>query len=212
VYLLPLRHPLHVARTLATAANLSGGRVTLGVGVGWMREECDAVGIDFSKRGAIADEALEAIRKLWQPGPVTHQGRFFSFGPVLQEPTPRWPIPILIGGVSPAAIRRAVRAGDGYILPDLTAAGVEVVLDSLREGLEAAGREIEEFTIVANCGKATSLAGICEFAQPGVDVLLVHAWPYQGLKPTTLAEKIRALEEYARDSLPELRARLDALG
>jgi probable F420-dependent oxidoreductase len=143
VVILPLRHPLLLAKAVSSAARISRGRVLLGVGVGWQREEYDALGIDFSKRGAIAEEAIAVLRKLSHPAPVEHHGRFFSFGPVdLGPPAP--PVPIIVGGRSQAARRRAVRLGDGYALPSPTSDYAVAVRRLLIEH----GRDEASFRIV----------------------------------------------------------------
>jgi probable F420-dependent oxidoreductase len=118
VYVLPLRHPLVTARTVVTLDRLSGGRVTLGAGIGWLKDEFDAAGVPFSERGSRMDEIVPLLRRLWSgEDPITHEGRHFSFGPVnfrpksIQKPS----IPIEVGGTSPAALRRAALMGDGWM-------------------------------------------------------------------------------------------------
>jgi probable F420-dependent oxidoreductase len=148
VTILPLRHPLEVAKTVGTAALLSGGRVALGVGVGWIREEFETLGIDFASRGARTDEAIGALRALWAGGMVERRGRFFAFGPLQMSPAPGHAIPILVGGTSAKALRRAARLGDGWIgtghAPDAAAA----LLDRLRALRREAGREAAPFETI----------------------------------------------------------------
>jgi probable F420-dependent oxidoreductase len=148
VTILPLRHPLEVAKTVGTAALLSGGRVALGVGVGWIREEFETLGVDFASRGARTDEAIGALRALWKGGMVERRGRFFAFGPLQMSPAPGHPIPILVGGTSAAALRRAARLGDGWIgtghAPDAAAA----LLGRLRALRREAGREAAPFETI----------------------------------------------------------------
>ena len=115
VYILPLRHPLEVAKAVGTAALLSGGRVALGVGAGWIREEFDVLGVDFATRGARMDEMIEVMRKAWTGAMVEHHGRFFDFAPLQMSPPPPAPPPIWVGGLSRAALRRAATRGDGWI-------------------------------------------------------------------------------------------------
>lgn len=116
VVILPYRHPLQLARVGANLDRLSKGRFILGVGVGWAKQEFDALGIPFHRRGAIADEALEALRILWTRELASYHGDHFSFDDVhtaprpLREPHP----PIWVGGGSRAAMRRAVRFGDAW--------------------------------------------------------------------------------------------------
>ena len=112
VYIAPLRHPINIARMIASAQLLSGGRVIAGFGVGWLAEEYEAVGADFKHRGARMDEILDVLELLWSGGTVTHAGPAYPFGPVdFGEPPP--PIPIILGGASAPAIRRAARRADG---------------------------------------------------------------------------------------------------
>jgi probable F420-dependent oxidoreductase len=116
VAILPYRSPLQLARVSANIDRLSRGRFVLGVGVGWAREEFDALGIDFAKRGAIADEYLEALLALWTKDEVSYRGSFLRFENVETGPRPvRTPHPpIWVGGSSDAAIRRAARYGDAW--------------------------------------------------------------------------------------------------
>jgi probable F420-dependent oxidoreductase len=116
VAILPYRSPLHLARLGANVDRLSGGRFILGVGVGWAREEFEVLGIPFGKRGAIADEYLEALLELWTKDEASYQGRFVRFENVQTGPRPvttPYP-PIWVGGGSDAAMRRAARFGDAW--------------------------------------------------------------------------------------------------
>src|SRR5258708_877325 len=126
VLVIPYRNPLLVAKQLATIDNLSAGRVVLGTGAGWAREEFEALGVPYDERGPITDEYLRAILELWTSGSPSFQGRYVNFqnihaGPMpVQQPHP----PLLIGGYGKKAIRRAVAIGqgwfpDGMSLPDL---------------------------------------------------------------------------------------------
>src|SRR5688500_16889343 len=115
VYLLPLRHPLVTAKSVGTAAVLSGNRITLGIGVGWMKEEFAQLGQDFRTRGKRTEEIIEVLRKLWAGGPVEHHGRFYDFGPLDLSPVPDRPVPIWIAGGSDAVLRRTAAIADGWI-------------------------------------------------------------------------------------------------
>jgi probable F420-dependent oxidoreductase len=114
VVILPYRHPLETARLTANLDNLCGGRFIFGVGVGWARQEFEALGVPFNRRGAMADEALEIIRRCWTEDVVSHAGRFFTFRDVHTAPRPLRTPPIWVGGGSDAALRRAVRHGDAW--------------------------------------------------------------------------------------------------
>jgi probable F420-dependent oxidoreductase len=114
VLVLPYRHPLLVARSAANVDQLSGGRLFLGVGVGWAREEFDALDLGFAGRGRRSDEYLEVMRRCWSEEKISHSGEFSSFADVHTGPPPAQDggIPIWIGGESDVAIRRAVERGD----------------------------------------------------------------------------------------------------
>lgn len=116
VYLLPLRHPVLVARQLADIARIAPGRLVLGVGVGGEdRHEVEMTGVDPSTRGRRMNESLDVLRRLLDGGPVTHAGEFFELEDAVIAPTPSEPIPIVVGGRSDAAIERAGRLGDGWL-------------------------------------------------------------------------------------------------
>ena len=116
VLVLPYLNPLVLAKTIATLDIMSGGRVSLGVGVGMLREENDALGSDFTTRGAYADESIEVMRDLWTSEDPSYNGRFFDYSGFKFSPKPvQSPgVPILIGGMSRAAMRRAARLGDAW--------------------------------------------------------------------------------------------------
>jgi probable F420-dependent oxidoreductase len=117
VMILPQRHPLYVAKEVATLDVLSNGRVILGIGSGWLKEEFDSLGLDFHQRGARTDEAIQSLRALWSPEAASSfHGKHFSFGPVkcFPKPVQKDGVPIVIGGHSPAAAKRAGRYGDGF--------------------------------------------------------------------------------------------------
>ena len=117
IAILPQRHPLYAAKELATLDVLSKGRVILGIGSGWLKEEFDALGIDFHTRGARTDECIQALRALWRDDPASFDGKLIKFGPMRSFPKPvqKGGIPIHIGGISAPAIRRTARYGDGYL-------------------------------------------------------------------------------------------------
>jgi probable F420-dependent oxidoreductase len=116
VIILPYRHPLETARMVANLDRLSGGRLILGIGAGWAKQEFDALGVPFQHRGAITNDYLAAIRTAWTHDVASYEGRFVSFKDVHTTPRPaRAPHPpIWVGGASDAALRRAVRHGDGW--------------------------------------------------------------------------------------------------
>ncbi len=117
ISLLPERHPLTFAKEVATLDVLSGGRVTLGVGIGWLREEFEALGVPWPRRGERTEEYMEVMRQVWAADDVTFDGEFVSFAGASSNPKPvAGKVPIHIGGHSEAAARRAGRVGDGMFV------------------------------------------------------------------------------------------------
>jgi probable F420-dependent oxidoreductase len=114
VLVVPQYHPLTLANSLASLDRLSGGRVTIAAGVGWSAAEYAALDQDFSTRGARLDEALEIFQHVWTEDPVSYQGHHYQFADLKVQPKPVGPMPVWIGGKSPRALARAVRAGSGY--------------------------------------------------------------------------------------------------
>jgi probable F420-dependent oxidoreductase len=156
VLILPHRNPVLTAKIVATADVLSGGRVTLGIGVGWLREEFQALGAaDFDRRGAVSDEYVAIFKRLWSPGPVSFQGQFYRFDSLRCEPLPiQTPHPpIWVGGHSKVALRRTARYADGWH-PLGTVATAELrppefaaALADLKHMTEAEGRDFSKLTI-----------------------------------------------------------------
>ncbi|TDD91116.1 LLM class F420-dependent oxidoreductase [Actinomadura darangshiensis] len=146
VLVLPNHHPVVLAKRLATIDALSGGRLRLVVGMGWMREEVEACGADFESRGRRGDEQLQVLRKLWAdtaPSGASHDGEFFRFKGAMSYPKPvqEGGVPIHVGGHTKAAARRAGRYGDG--LQPLGVAGDELaaLVALMREEAEKNGRD-----------------------------------------------------------------------
>jgi probable F420-dependent oxidoreductase len=138
VFILPLREPIQLAKTLGTLSLLTNGRVALGAGAGWIREEFDALGIDFHTRGKRMDEMVVAMRKLWTGDVVEHHGRFFDFAPAQMSPAPRAEVPIWFGGLSDVAMKRAATLGDGWLGVGNTPDEAEQILAKLK-ALRAVG-------------------------------------------------------------------------
>lgn len=143
VIILPQRHPLYVAKEMATLDVLSNGRAMLGVGVGWLEEEFQSLGVPFRQRGSRTDESIRAIRSLWKPEPEPFAGKYFKWGAVHSQPKPvQQPgVPIIVGGHSEPAARRAARLGDGFCPARGTVDHLQMLLTVMREECAAVGRD-----------------------------------------------------------------------
>jgi probable F420-dependent oxidoreductase len=177
VYLLGLRHPFISARAIATLDIVSGGRAIVGIGAGWLGTEWEAIGLDFASRGRRVDEALDVCRRLWTDEVIEQHGEFFDFGPVMFEPKPvqKPHPPVIVGGESGAALRRAARAGDGWVGMDHTLESVAASIARLRALREEAGRADQPFEITVG-GPVSSEDDIKRWEDAGVDRLICSPW------------------------------------
>jgi probable F420-dependent oxidoreductase len=162
VMILPQRHPLYVAKEIATLDLISAGRAILGIGSGWCAEEFGALGLDFSQRGKRTDEAIQALRALWRDDPSTFEGAHFSFHRIRSFPKPvqKGGVPILVGGHSRAAARRAARYGDGFFpltpIVDADVSKIDFVKEingliaMLKEECDKVGRNFSGFDVTTS--------------------------------------------------------------
>jgi probable F420-dependent oxidoreductase len=152
VMILPQRHPAYVAKEVATLDLLSNGRMILGIGSGWLAEEFATIGVPFHERGARTNEAIRAIRSLWKEGAAEpFDGKFYKWAAVESNPKPvqKPGVPIVIGGHSEAAAKRAARLGDGFF----PAKGLAELLPTLREECAKVGRKPESIELTTGAGK-----------------------------------------------------------
>jgi probable F420-dependent oxidoreductase len=181
VFVLPMRNPFLVAKAVGTAALLSGDRVTLTVGVGWSKLEFELLGQDFHTRGRRCDEAIGVLRKLWTGGWVEHQGEFYRFPRLEMTPAPAGRIPIWVGGISDAALRRAAR-NDGWLSDLQPAAEIAASIARIRRWRAELGRAHEEFAVMASPSDVHDLDGYRRLEDAGVTHALTMPWiPYHGI-------------------------------
>lgn len=183
ILIVPQRNPLILAKELATLDRLSGGRVELGLGVGWMKEEFDALGIPWERRGARNDEYIAAMRALWSGPHAEYHGEFVDFDPVTCSPRPvNGNIPVIVGGDSPAAIRRAANIADGYFPGEGDAERLGQLIQKVKQATEDAGRDPAQLEINAMFGAqfVDPAAGLEQMANLGVDRVMVPAFFFAG--------------------------------
>lgn len=196
VYVLPLRNPFVVAKAVGTAAYMSGDRVGLGIGAGWMREEFDQLEQPFSRRGKRMDEMLEVLRGLWRGGMAEHHGEFYDFDPLEMKPAPARPVPVYVGGHSEVALRRAGR-NDGwlgmYYSPE-ELIGHCRTLDGIRSELGTSDRPFE---IIASPLARPSRDLLEELEGAGVTTILTSAWMATGEPQPSVDRAEELLRSYA---------------
>jgi probable F420-dependent oxidoreductase len=193
VYVAPSRDLCTVARQVGTAAVLSDNRVALGLGAGWMREEFDQTGQDFTTRGRRLDEMIAALRALWRPGWVEHHGAFYDIGPVQMAPAPSAPIPVWCGGYSEAALRRTTDLCDGWIGVAKTTEEGRAVVSDLLQRRSRSPRAGEPFEIILSLPTPIDVELAEMWAEAGVTGLICRPWA-GALRPdiTDLAAAQRA--------------------
>lgn len=165
VVILPQHHPLYIAKQAATLDCLTKGRFLLGVGIGWLEEEFQALGIPFSERVGRTEESIQAIRSLWKAEPEPFRGTYYSWDAVHSQPKPvqEGGVPIIVGGHVPGAARRAARYGDGFFPGSFDAESLAKVLSVLRDECGKIGRDPNEIEITAGVsGRSVDTIKRCE--------------------------------------------------
>jgi probable F420-dependent oxidoreductase len=219
VLVLPYHHPIRLAKTVATLDAVSGGRVILGVGVGVIKEEFEALGSPYRERGAVTDEIIAAMRALWTQEDPEFSGRYYSFSGTkfspkpVQQPHP----PIWVGGASHAAVRRAATVGDGWHPIRLTPAAYGRTWRDLQQQAAAAGRQAGSLAASTRVGldlaapreteppeERSTLSGAPEdvvqtvraYGRAGVETLVLD------LHSRDVPKIQQAIEWFAREVLP----------
>ncbi len=202
IFVLPMRNPFPVAKAIATASALTGGRVSLGVGMGWCEDEFELLGAPFARRGARADEMLDLLAKLWSGGWVEHHGEFYDVPRLEMTPTPPAPGPIYVGGLSEGALKRAARH-DGWISDLIStdqAADFRARIDAHREALGRSG----DFSMIVSLNDAVTVDQFRRAEEVGVTDLLTMPWAYYGGFDLLLDQKLDGLHRFADEVLVHL--------
>ncbi len=203
IFVLPTRHPVLAAKSISTAAILSGNRLVLGVGAGWMREEFELVGQPFKARGRRMNESIEVMRKLWTGEPVAHQGEFYRFDAMQMRPAPDAPVPIWAGGHADAALHRATHLCDGWLSEIQTSEEMRDITKRLHELRASSPRRSEPFHICAAVTDAINLDGYRRMEDLGVTHLITVPWLFYGV-PESLEEKCDGIRRFGETVLSKL--------
>ncbi|KUI40112.1 TIGR03619 family F420-dependent LLM class oxidoreductase [Mycobacterium sp. GA-2829] len=197
VYVPAMRDPYSAAKAIGTASTLAGGRVELGIGVGWCEDEFRLMGQRFDRRGARTDEMLDLFNALWSPGWTEFDGEFYSTPRLEMEPSPPH-IPIYVGGLSDVALRRAAR-NDGWIGDLITTDRAIAVAGQLRELRRAAGLSVDDYTILTPLTDALVRADYDRAEAAGITHILTMPWMFYTGADATLAEKIDGMKRFRVD-------------
>ncbi|SNS89599.1 probable F420-dependent oxidoreductase, Rv2161c family [Sphingomonas laterariae] len=166
IYLAALRDPFTAARAIAAVDAFAPGRAVCGVSAGWLKEEYDAVGVDFTTRGRKLDEMIAVMRKLWTGEIVSHEGEFFNFNKILTKPSPAESIPVLCGGSALPALRRAAR-NDGWLGLPLDLAGNLAIVNQLLGLREEQGKSRDGFTPILSLAEPLTADAIARLDEVG---------------------------------------------
>jgi len=204
IYVLPMRNPFLVAKAVGTAAVLSGNRVALGIGAGWMREEFELLEQRFQARGRRADEMIEVLRKLWSGGMVEHHGEVFDFDRLEMSPVPGEEIPIYSGGLSKPALRRAATRCDGWISDLHSSAELRGLIAELQRLRADSPRAEHPFQILASCKDAFDRDGYRRLEEIGVTHLVTMPWVFYGAAEDDVAAKCDGLRRFGDEVVAPL--------
>ena len=197
VYIPAMREPYTAAKAIGTAATLAGGRLELGVGVGWCEEEFTLLGQRFDRRGKRTDEMLDLMKALWQHGWVEFDGEFYQTPRLEMEPTPPR-IPIYVGGLSDIALRRAARH-DGWIGDLITTDAAIERVDKLRVLRAEKGLTMQDFTVITPLTDAFTPEHHARAQAAGIEGIITMPWMFYSGPQATLAEKIDGLRRFRKD-------------
>ncbi|WP_313806865.1 TIGR03619 family F420-dependent LLM class oxidoreductase [Sphingobium sp.] len=196
-------NPFLVAKAAATLARLSDNRFVMGVGTGWMRDEYDMAGVPWESRVPRTVEMMEILRKLWAEGPVEHHGRYFDFPPTYAEPRPSQPIPIYMGSVVPAALRRTGMVADGWMGMTSRLSELADQMALINQGRDEAGRADRPFEFMVGLARSGdgSLPSVDDYVRAAeLGVTQHHVGPIDhalGVLRSGFDDKKRFIEEFA---------------
>lgn len=204
IYVAALRSPYQVAKSVGTAAVLSNGRVRLGVGAGWCREEFELLGQDFDSRGSRTEEGLSLMRRLWEEDWVESEGPRYPAPRLTMRPRPADRIPILVGGLTPVALRRAARF-DGWVGDVCATDDAIAIAERLRELRAQAGEADRPAPqVIPALSDALLPADFARAEAGGVTEVMTQPWMYYHGRRAGLEAKIDGLERFARDVIAPL--------
>jgi probable F420-dependent oxidoreductase len=176
ILIVPQRNPLVLAKEIATLDKLADGRFILGVGVGWLEEEFDAIGVPFAERGRRLDDHVAAMRALWTEEDASYDGEFSSFGSLVSLPKPARPVPVVVGGHSRPAARRAGRLGDGFFPAKGSNEELKELFDIMRKTALEHGRDPDAIELTTGGAAAFApdpVAALRELEDMGVSRVVI---------------------------------------
>jgi probable F420-dependent oxidoreductase len=176
VFIAAMREPFGLAKAIGTCARMSGNRISLGIGLGWMRDEFELLGQNFEDRGGRTDELIEVLRKLWTGDLVEHHGPHYDFPPLTMTPGVGSEVPVYIGGDSKLAMKRVARLGDGWLPAYLSIDQVREGLEFIRNAQREYGRADHPLTVLTSCHDAKGVDDYRRMEEIGVTHITLTPW------------------------------------
>lgn len=204
IFVLPMRNPFLVAKAISTAAIVSDNRIIPAIGVGWSKDEFALMQQDFHTRGKRADEMLEILQLLWSGEMVEYQGKHYQFDRLEMNPAPSARIPIWVGGISEAAMRRAARLGDGWVTDLQSSEDILGCITKINEYRREYGRDHLPFDVMATPSDAWDIDGYRRLEDGGVTHILTMPWPFYHGETEDLDKKIDGVKRYAEDIIQHM--------
>jgi probable F420-dependent oxidoreductase len=204
VYVLPIRHPVEVAKASAALALFSADRFVLGAGLGWMREEYEVYGVDWRGRGRRADEYLAILRRLWAGGWVEHHGEAFDFDPLTIKPAAPQGVPIFWGGASKPALRRAAASCEGWIGAGNTVAETPALLADLKQFRDQAGMPWDGFETVIGLSDGNDVEALKLLEEQGMTAGVSPPYRFVLGDSSSLDAKRAMMERFAEEFIRPL--------
>lgn len=204
IFVLPMRNPFLVAKAISTAAIISNNRIIPAIGVGWSKDEFELMQQDFHTRGKRADEMVEVMRLLWSGEMVEYQGQHYQFNKLEMNPAPTAHIPIWVGGISNAAMKRAARLGDGWVTDLQTSDEIIDCINKVREYRKEYGRDHLPFSVMATPSDAFTVDGYKKLEDAGVTHILTMPWPFYHGETDDIDKKIDGVKRYADDIIAKM--------
>lgn len=199
IFVLPMRNPFLVAKAISTAAIVSDNRIIPAIGVGWSKDEFELMQQDFHTRGKRADEMVEVMRLLWSGEMVEYRGEHYQFDKLEMNPAPSAHIPIWVGGISNAAMKRAARLGDGWVTDLQTTDEIIACIDKVKGYRREYGRDHLPFSVMATPSDAFTVDGYRKLEDAGVTHILTMPWPFYHGETEDIDKKIDGVKRYADD-------------
>lgn len=204
IFVLPMRNPFLVAKAISTAAIVSNNRVIPAIGVGWSKDEFGLMQQDFHTRGKRCDEMVEIMRLLWSGEMVDYQGKHYQFERLEMNPAPSEYIPMWVGGISDAAMKRAARLGDGWVTDLQTSDEIIACIDKIKAWRKEYGRDQLPFSVMATPSDAWDIDGYKRLEEAGVTHILTMPWAFYHGETEDLELKKDGIKRFAEDIVQKM--------